>query len=131
MQKRRPFGVTLLAILALIAVVVAVWRTLQALGIAPINIGSVSVFVPQAQWINALMWVLMAVIYLWVFRMLWAVNPQGWLFITVISILNLVIAGFDIIGGTAFQIMLPQLLINGIILIYCLLPGTKAAFEVP
>lgn len=131
MSKRRPFGVTLLAILAIVAALVAVWRTLQALGIAPINIGTVSVYVPSAQWINAFMWVLMALIYLWVFRMLWAVNAQGWLFVTVISILNLVIAVFDIIGGTAFQIMLPVLLVNAIILIYCLLPGTKAAFEVP
>jgi hypothetical protein len=131
MTKHRPFGVTLLAILALIATLVAVWRTLQALGIAPINIGEVSVFVPQAQWFNAFMWVLMALIYLWVFRMLWQVNAQGWLFVTVISILNLVVAVVDIITGTAFQIMLPVLLINGIILIYCLLPGTKAAFEVP
>jgi hypothetical protein len=131
MPRKRPFGITLLAILALFGALVAVWRTLQALGIAPINIGTVSVFVPQANFITAIMWGLMAVIYVWVFRMLWQVNPQGWLFITVLSILNLTIAVLDIIGGTAFQVMLPTLLINGIILIYCLIPGTKSAFGVP
>ncbi|MBL8147028.1 MAG: hypothetical protein JNL34_11645 [Anaerolineae bacterium] len=131
MAKHRPFGITLLAILSLIAVVVAIWRVLQALGIAPITLGTMSFFVPEASWVNAILWGLMALIYLWVFRMLWAVNPQGWLFVTVISILNLTIAVLDIIGGSTFDAMLPALVINGIILIYCLIPGTKAAFEIP
>ena len=131
MQKHRPFGVTLLAILALVATVIAIWRVLQSLGIAPINIGTMSFFVPDANWINALMWGLLALIYVWVFRMLWQVNPQGWLFVTVISILNLTLAVVNIIGGSSFDAMLPSLAINGIILIYCLVPGTKAAFEVP
>ena len=131
MAKHRPFGITLLAILSLIAVVVAIWRVLQALGIAPITLGTMSFFVPEASWVNAILWGLMALIYLWVFRMLWAVNPQGWLFVTVISILNLTIAVLDIIGGSSFDAMLPTLVINGIILLYCLVPGTKAAFEIP
>jgi len=131
MARKRPFGITLLAILSLIAVVVAIWRVLQSLGIAPITLGTMSFFVPEASWVNAILWGLMALIYLWVFRMLWAVNPQGWLFVTVISILNLTIAVLDIIGGSSFDAMLPTLVVNGIILIYCLVPGTKAAFEIP
>ena len=131
MARKRPFGVTLLAILAIVAFVVAVWRALQALGIAPITIGTMQFFVPEASWVNAIMWGLLALIYLWVFRMLWQVNAQGWLFMTVISILNLVVAAIDIIGGTSFDAMLPVIVVNGLILIYCLLPGTKAAFEVP
>ena len=131
MARKRPFGVTLLAILAIVAFVVAVWRALQALGIAPITIGTMQFFVPEASWVNAIMWGLLALIYLWVFRMLWQVNAQGWLFMTVISILNLVVAAIDIIGGTTFDAMLPVIVVNGLILIYCLLPGTKAAFEVP
>lgn len=131
MAKHRPFGITLLAILALVAVVVAIWRALQALGVAPITIGTMSFFVPEASWINAILWGLLALIYLWVFRMLWQVNPQGWLFVTVISILNLTLAVIDILGGSTFDAMLPALVINGLILIYCLVPGTKAAFEIP
>lgn len=131
MTKHRPFGITLLAILALVAVVVAVWRVLQSLGIAPITMGTMSFFVPEASWVNAILWGLMALIYLWVFRMLWQVNPQGWLFMTVISILNLAIAVLDILGGSTFDAMLPSLVINGIILLYCLIPGTKAAFDIP
>lgn len=131
MAKHRPFGITLLAILALVAVVVAIWRALQALGVAPITIGTMSFFVPEASWINAILWGLLALIYLWVFRMLWQVNPQGWLFVTVISILNLTLAVIDILGGSSFDAMLPVLVVNGLILIYCLVPGTKAAFEIP
>lgn len=131
MAKHRPFGITLLAILALVAVVVAIWRALQALGVAPITIGTMSFFVPEASWINAILWGLLALIYLWVFRMLWQVNPQGWLFVTVISILNLTLAVIDILGGSTFDAMLPVLVVNGLILIYCLVPGTKAAFEIP
>ncbi|MBL8145455.1 MAG: hypothetical protein JNL34_03640 [Anaerolineae bacterium] len=131
MARKRPFGITLLAVLSLIAVVIAIWRVLQSLGIAPITLGTMSFFVPEASWVNAILWGLMALIYLWVFRMLWAVNPQGWLFVTVISILNLTIAVLDIIGGSSFDAMLPTLVINGIILLYCLVPGTKAAFEIP
>lgn len=131
MARKRPFGITLLAVLSLIAVVIAIWRVLQSLTIAPITLGTMSFFVPEASWVNAILWGLMALIYLWVFRMLWAVNPQGWLFVTVISILNLTIAVLDIIGGSSFDAMLPTLVINGIILLYCLVPGTKAAFEIP
>ena len=131
MAKHRPFGITLLAILALVAVAVAIWRALQALGVAPITLGTMSFFVPEASWINAIMWGLLALIYLWVFRMLWQVNPQGWLFVTVIAILNLTLAVIDILGGSSFDAMLPTLVINGIILVYCLVPGTKAAFEIP
>lgn len=131
MAKHRPFGITLLAILALVAVVVAIWRALQALGVAPITIGTMSFFVPEASWINAILWGLLALIYLWVFRMLWQVNPQGWLFVTVISIWNLTLAVIDILGGSSFDAMLPVLVVSGLILIYCLVPGTKAAFEIP
>ena len=131
MQKHRPFGITLLAILALVAVVIAIWRVLQALSIAPINLGTMQFFTQDIYWVNAILWGLLALIYLWVFRMLWQVNPQGWLFVTVIAILNLVLAVVDIIGGSTFDAMLPSLVINGIILVYCLVPSTKAAFDIP
>jgi hypothetical protein len=71
---------------------------------------------------------MMAAIYIWVARMLWNLDPQGWLFVTVLSTLNLIVALISILGNSTWEAMLPAILINGLILIYCLLPGTKAAF---
>lgn len=130
MAKHRPFGITLLAILSLIAVVVAIWRVLQALGIAPITLGTMSFFVPEASWVNAILWGLMALIYLWVFRMLWNLDPQGWLFIVVVAMFNLILAVLSIFGDSTWQSMMPAFLINGLVLIYGMLPGTKAAFNI-
>jgi hypothetical protein len=130
MSKKRPFGVTLLALLAGLAFLVAVVHTLQMLHLFPISgpFGEAHFFTFDL--IGALLWGLMAVIYLWVFRMLWNLDPQGWLFIAVIAVLNLILAGLSILGDSTWQSMLPALLINGLVLIYTLLPGTKAAFNV-
>jgi hypothetical protein len=70
-------------------------------------------------------------IYLWVFRMLWNVDPQGWLFLVIISGLNLILAFLAILGGSTWDAMSLAIIINFLILIYCLLPSTKRAFELP
>lgn len=131
MTKKRPFGVTLLALLAGIAFLVALIHTLQMLHLFPISgpFGEAHFFTFDL--VGALLWGLLAAIYLWVLRMLWNLDPQGWLFVVVIAVLNLVMAGMSILGNSNFQAMLPSLLVNGLILIYSLLPGTKAAFEIP
>lgn len=129
-MKERPFGVTLLAIFAALAFVVAVYHTLQMLHLLPFRIDTAAGVHRFFSFdlFGALLWGLMAVIYLWVFRMLWAVNPQGWLFVVVLATLNLILAGVSIIGQTTWTEMLPSILINGIILIYCTRPGVRAAF---
>ncbi|MCA9951895.1 MAG: hypothetical protein KDE48_19725 [Anaerolineales bacterium] len=127
-MKKRPFGVTLLAILAAFAALLAFWHALQLMGWAPFSIGDIQFFRPSANILGALMWVLLAAIYIWLVRRLWNVDPQGWMFLVLISILNLIMAGISIIGNSSFQAMLPSIVFNGLILIYCLLPGTKDAF---
>lgn len=125
MDKKRPFGVTFLAILAAIAAII---NTLQMLHLFPIR-GPFGVFAFFTfDLLGAILWGILALIYIWVARMLWNVDPQGWLFVTVLSALNLILAFVSILGASTFQAMLPSILINGLILIYCLLPGTKAAF---
>jgi len=131
MAKSRPFGVTVLAILAGIAAFLAVIHTLQMLHLFPIR-GALGVFsFFTFDLLGALLWGLMAAIYIWLVRMLWNLDPQGWLFLVVIAIFNLILAFVSILGRSSFQALLPSILINGVILLYCLLPGTKEAFGQP
>ena len=126
MTKDRPFGVTVLAILAGIAAVIAIIHTLQMLHLFPVFLGPVNFF--TFSFIGALLWGIMALIYIWLVRGLWNVDPSAWLFLVVISTFNLILAFVSILGTTSFQAMLPSIVINGAILIYCLLPGVKDSF---
>ena len=130
-MKQRPFGITLLAIFSLLAAIVAGVHTLQMLHLFPVGLfgGAVKFFTFDL--FGAILWGIMVLIYLWVFRMLWNVDPQGWLFITVLSTLNLILAFVSILGATSWTEMAPTIVINGLILIYAILPGTKAAFGMP
>jgi hypothetical protein len=129
MARDRPFVITLLAIFALLGAAQAFFVTLQMLHILPMSIGELH-FWTFDFW-GALMWGILFLIYLWVFRMLWNVNPQGWLFLVIISGLNLILAFLYILGGSSWEALSAAIIINGLILIYCLLPGTKKAFEIP
>ena len=126
MTKSRPFGVTLLAILAGLAALVAIFHTLQFLRILPFNYGELLFY--QFNFLGAILWGLMALIYIWLVRMLWNVNPQAWLFLVVLSTLNLILDLLTWLGGTSWVAPLPSVLVNGVILIYCLLPGVRQSF---
>lgn len=126
MANERPMGVTILAVLAIIAAIAAGYHMLQFLHILPLSLGPMKFFTFDI--LGALSWGILLVIYIWLFRMLWSVNPQGWLFVTAISVINLVLAFVSVLGGSTWQALLPAIVINAIILIYALLPGTKAAF---
>lgn len=129
MGTRRPVGVTILAVLALVAAGVALMHTLQMLHLWPIFLGPVTFFTFDL--LGALCWGVLTAIYIWVLVMLWNVQPQAWLFVLVVAGINLLLAFLSILGASSFQAMLPAILINGLILVYCLLPGTKQAFGVP
>ncbi len=130
MEKKRPIGVTLLAILAGFAAVVAIIHTLQMLHLWPVTgpLGQFKFFTFDL--LGALLWGLLAAIYIWVVRMLWAEDPQGWLFVVVLATLNITFDLFSVIGGTPWEAVTVSLFINSLVLIYSLLPGTKEAFGV-
>ena len=134
MAKKRPFGVTILAILAVVGAIVAVYHTLQLLGIFPVTItgpfGNAEFEFFGVNWLGAIMWGLMVLIWIWVARMLWNLNPQGWVFVAALSALNLILAVLSILGDSTWQSQLPAIVVNGLILIYAIMPGTKEAFEV-
>jgi len=129
MVRERPIGITILAILALLGAAWALIVTLQMLHLLPVFVGQLS-FWTFNFW-GALLWGILFLIYLWVFRMLWNVNPQGWLFMVIISGLNLILAFLSVLGGSTWDAMATSIVINGLILIYCLLPSTKRAFALP
>jgi predicted flap endonuclease-1-like 5' DNA nuclease len=130
MTKKRPFGVTILAILAGIAAFIAIIHTLQMLHLFPIS-GPFGIFrFFTFDLLGAILWGTLALIYLWVMNKLWNLDPQGWLFVAALSALNLILAVLSVIGLSSWQAMLPSILVNGLILIYALLPGTKEAFGV-
>ena len=132
MTKQRPIGVTILGILALLGAIAAGIHTLQMLHLWPISftgpVTDTTFRFFTFDLLGALMWGLMLVIYLWLFRMLWAVDPQAWLFLVVLAVINLVLAFLTVMGNTAWQDMTWAIVVNAIVLIYCLLPGTKKAF---
>jgi hypothetical protein len=123
---KRPFGVTVLAILAGIAAVLAGFHLLQSLGILPYVIGPYSVRGFNL-W-NALMWGLMLWVWIWVVQMLWSVNPQGWLFLAVITVFNLILNFTYLLGKAEWSDISLSFLVNGLILIYVMLPGVRQAF---
>lgn len=129
MEKARPLGVTILAFLAILGAINALIYTLQMLHLIPVFIGPVAFFTFSL--IGAFFWGLLVFIWLWVFRMLWEVNPQGWMFVTLISIFNLIFGIINVIGASSWQAMAPHIIISGLILVYCMLPGTKEAFGIP
>ena len=119
--KKRPFGATVLAILAGIAAVLAVVHFLQAIGIFPYIIGP---FMARgfSLW-NAIMWV-----WVWLVKMLWDVDPQAWLFLAVITVFNLIFNFMLILGSDTWSDVSLSTIVNVIILAYIMLPGTRKAF---
>lgn len=126
MARHRPFGVTILAILGALAAVVSAYHALQYLGIIPFVLGPLSFY--GQDWLGAVLYALCAAIWVWVMLMLWRVDKQGWLFVVMISALNLILAGLSILGASTFQALLPAIVLNGAVLLYSLTPGVKDAF---
>jgi hypothetical protein len=125
-QKARPVGVTILALLAVIPAVLSVVHLLQALGIFPYVIGPIQTR-SFSLW-YAFTWAIMAYIYIWLIRMLWRVEPQGWMFLVFISMFNLLFDFFAIVGASTWSDVSVSFIVNALILIYCMLPGVREAF---
>ncbi len=126
MKRQRPFGITILAVLVGIGALIATYHTLQFLHLLPFSLGPLKFFAFDL--LAAFLWGINAAILFWVASSLWNLRMEGRLFVLVIAAVDLILAFLTIIGGSSFQAMLPAILINAIILIYCLLPGVEKAF---
>ena len=127
-MNNRSFGVTVLAVLAGIAAVLAAIHTLQFLGIFPFLFGPFSF--RTFNLFYALMWGLLVWVYVWLVQMLWNVDRQAWVFLVIITIFNLCLDFIAILGATTFSDLSLSIFLNAIILIYCMLPGVRREFAV-
>jgi hypothetical protein len=126
--KERPIGVTILAILAGIAAVLAAIHALQFLGIIPFFIGPSGYKVHAFSFWYALMYALLVWVYIWLTTMLWRVEPQAWLFLVIITMFYLILDFFSLFGATTWDDVAVSVIVNAIILLYCMLPGVRSAF---
>jgi hypothetical protein len=124
-EKSRPIGVTVLAILAGILAVLAAIAALQWLGFFP-RLGPGPAIRTFNLW-YALMFGLLAWIYIWLTQMLWNMDQSAWIFLAVITVFNLILALVAMIGSSWEDVAL-SVILNSLILIYIMLPGTRRAF---
>ena len=120
---KRPFGITVLAILSGFMAALAIFAALRFLGIMFRPIGIV---VPGFWY--ALMYGLLAWVYIWLTQMLWRLDPAAWLFLAVITVFNLILDFTVMLGAADWSDVSISFLINALILIYVMLPGTRRAF---
>ena len=126
--KERPIGVTILAILAGIAAVLAAIHALQFLGIIPFFIGPSGYKVHAFSFWYALMYALLVWVYIWLMTMLWRVEPQAWMFLVVITMFYLILDFFTLFGANTWEDVAVSVIVNAVILLYCMLPGVRSAF---
>ena len=127
-MKNRPIGVTILAIFAGIAAVLAVIHALQFLGIIPFFIGPSGYKVHYFSFWYALMYGLLFWVYIWLVRMLWRVDPAAWMFLVFITVFELMLDIFSMFGATTWQDVSVSFIFNALVLIYVMLPGVREAF---
>ncbi|WP_440955745.1 hypothetical protein ACSAZK_01905 [Methanosarcina sp. Mfa9] len=121
----RPIGVTILAIGAALLAVVNGLITLRFLGFLPF-LGPLDVRIFNLWY--ALLYGLLTYVWAWLTGMLWNVNPQAWLFLAVIVVFNLCIDFVVLVtGGTWYDINV-SVILNGLLLVYLMLPGVRSAF---
>src|SRR5438309_7574145 len=126
LMKERPIGVTILAILAGVAAVLAAINALQFLGILPFFVGPVAF--RTFNFFYAMMWGLMVWVYIWLVQMLWRVDPAAWMFLVIVTIFELTLDFIAMLGAATWQDVSVSFLVNGIILLYVMLPSVRNAF---
>jgi hypothetical protein len=126
--RHRPFGVTILAILAGIAAILAAIHALQFLGLIPFVIGSSGYKFHAFSFWYSLMYGLLFWVYIWLTSALWRVDPGAWTFLVIVTLFYLILDFFSLFGATTWNDVAVSVIVNGVILLYCMLPGVKDAF---
>jgi len=126
--RHRPIVVMILAVGAGLLAVLSGIHLLQALGILPYVLGRLEI--RAFSFFYAVMWALMVWVWAWLIQMLWRVDPQAWIFLVVVTMFNMILDFVLLLTGDSVWIdVAPSFLINGLILLYCMLPGTRRTFD--
>jgi len=128
-MANRPLGVTILAALASVALVLSIVHLLQAIGILPYFIGPISIRDFNLWYV--LLWGLMIWVWLWVVRALLLMDPSAWLFLLIVSGFNLMFDFFTMISTPTTNTDLTiSFLLNLVIFGYAMVPSTKRSFGI-
>ena len=125
--RHRPFMVTILAIAVGLLAVLAAVHLLQALGIVPYVIGRLEI--RTFSLLYAIMWGALVWVWIWLIQMLWRVDPQAWIFLVFVSMINMFFDFMMLLGATTWSDVAVSFLLNGLVLLYCMLPSTRRTFE--
>jgi hypothetical protein len=114
MQRERPFGVTIIAILAVLG------------GIGSILLGFIVLIIPILGIILGGIFVIIGLSYFVVAYGLWDGRSWAWILTVLISALGIVVGLVSIIIGTGGSIL--YIIVNAIIIYYLFKPDVKAYF---
>lgn len=136
MLNDRPYGIIILAVLAMLGAAQAGFMTVQVLQVLPALPGPWLVVVPDL--FVALIFGLAALAFTWISYMFWTINLSDWYSVLSISLLNLaliLLSGMSIaftiammVKGWSWNLLVSGMMIYGGILTYCLLLDKKKAF---
>jgi hypothetical protein len=128
-MRPRPISVTILAVLAGVALVLSVIHFIQALGILPYFVGPVAI--RDFNIWHVLMWGLMIWVWWWALRALWVMDPSAWVFVTIVAAFSL-IYDFTEVAFTSATLsdVGASFVVSLVILALAFLPSTKTAFEI-
>jgi hypothetical protein len=129
MTRERTFSVWILVILAVLAGIIDLIHAAQYMGWLPVaTFGQLNFFLPSAYWFGALLSVMVGIIWFVVAKWLYDLNPQGWVFVVVIVILNLFLLLLAWLGNSTWTTVSLGVIVNVLALILALLPNTRAAY---
>lgn len=92
------------------------------------SIGDIEFFVIGTQWLGAAFSALIGLVWIAVAGWIWSQDTRGWMFVVILSTLNLFFILLSLFGSTTLENIWPALVINGGVLVLAFLPGTQRAF---
>lgn len=123
----RPIGITILAAFAVLLAFLNAMVMLRFFGFLP-SLGPIEGRIFNLWY--ALLYGLLAYIWVWLAQMLLQVDREAWIFLAVISVFNLCIDFVVLVTGGSWYDVNLSVLLNVLLLVYIMLPGVRRAFRV-